>query len=86
MIEQLPDNSREDVRLLLDACRVVRYKHNGEIVVYLGEDESIAAAAYDATIAGVQTFDETESEFAGRVLLELDTTDGEDESDTEEHK
>jgi len=85
MIEQLSDESREDIRLLLDEGRVVRQKHNDRLEVYLREDEAIASPTYDGDILLMETFDDhSGSEFVGKMVLELDTTGGEDESDTEQ--
>jgi len=80
MIDGLPDESQDDIRRLLNEGRLIRYTHGGEIEVYLRNGDRVASPAYDSDVLMV-TMLEDDTEFSGKVLLELNEADTEQEND-----
>jgi len=81
MIDELSDNARDDIRSLLNEGRTIRHKHNGEVAVYLRDDEAVSSAVYHSDILLVKTFDDGNSQFVGEMLLDLETADAGDNND-----
>ena len=81
MIDELSDGARDDIRSLLNEGRIIQYKHNGEVVVYLRDAETISSAVYHSDILLVKTFDGGNSQFVGKMLLDLETANTEDNND-----
>jgi len=75
MIDELSDNARDDIRSLLNEGRVIQHKHNGEVAVHLRDGETISSAVYHSDILLVKAFDDGNSPFVGKMLLDLETAD-----------